>query len=247
MDDRDVARFDQSDGAEEVTTPAALRQPETRPSSQEQLVAEVKGIYAGLVMVESKCVEVDTDPRSQHKPDGNPPLNNEQWQALIALHRTLLHEHHDFFLASAHPSASPALRRLAAKYAMPARMWRHGIHSFLELLRRRLPASLDYMLTLLYMAYSMMALLCKQVLTFEDTGMGCLADSKRRRYGLPPSPCLLLFDANTIDVVGWRSKTTTWVVRRSGRETNRRTIVSPGPAPCRSSPTSVDSAPYQSR
>ncbi|PVH68442.1 hypothetical protein DL98DRAFT_631152 [Cadophora sp. DSE1049] len=109
-----------------------LMQPGTRPISQEQLVAEVKGIYAGLVMVEAKCIEVDNkqvilaqaDPTSQTK------LNNEQWQALIALHRTLLHEHHDFFLASQHPSASPALRRLASKYAMPARMWRHGIHSY---------------------------------------------------------------------------------------------------------------------
>lgn len=35
-----------------------LLQPETRPISQEQLVNEVKGIYAGLVMVEKKCVEV---------------------------------------------------------------------------------------------------------------------------------------------------------------------------------------------
>ncbi len=34
-----------------------IKQPETRPISQEQLVAEVKGIYAGLVMVESKCIE----------------------------------------------------------------------------------------------------------------------------------------------------------------------------------------------
>ena len=34
-------------------------QPETRPISQEQLVAEVKGIYAGLVMVEAKCIKVD--------------------------------------------------------------------------------------------------------------------------------------------------------------------------------------------
>ena len=42
--------------------------------------------------------------------------------ALIALHRTLLYEHHDFFLASQHPSASAALRRLATKYDMPARM-----------------------------------------------------------------------------------------------------------------------------
>jgi hypothetical protein len=106
-------------------------QPETRPISQEQLVAEVKGIYAGLVMVEAKCIEVDNKQASlaQADPSAQPKLNNEQWQALIALHRTLLHEHHDFFLASQHPSASAALRRLASKYAMPARMWRHGIHS----------------------------------------------------------------------------------------------------------------------
>jgi hypothetical protein len=56
-------------------------------------------------------------------------------------------------LASQHPSASPALRRLASKYSMPARMWKHGIHSFLELLRRRLPKSLDYILTFIYLTY----------------------------------------------------------------------------------------------
>ncbi|KAI9865736.1 MAG: hypothetical protein M1813_002194 [Trichoglossum hirsutum] len=137
-------------------------QPETRPISQEQLVAEVKGIYAGLVMVEAKCVDVDNKQArdaQEAEPGKQPKLNNEQWQALIALHRTLLHEHHDFFLASQHPSASPALRRLASKYAMPARMWRHGIHSFLELLRHRLPDSPEHMLAFIYLAYSMMALL----------------------------------------------------------------------------------------
>lgn len=68
-----------------------------------------------------------------------PEFSGTQWQALIPLHRTLLHEHHDFFLASQHPSASAALRLLAEKYAMPARMWRHGIHSLLDLLRQQLP------------------------------------------------------------------------------------------------------------
>lgn len=75
---------------DEPPTPL-IKQPETRPISQEQLVAEVKGIYAGLVMVESKCIEVDNAQSSQNEAK----LNNEQWQALIALHRTLLHEHHD--------------------------------------------------------------------------------------------------------------------------------------------------------
>ncbi|RYP29533.1 hypothetical protein DL766_005337 [Monosporascus sp. MC13-8B] len=161
-------------------TTKLIKQPETRPISQDQLVAEVKGIYAGLVMVESKCIEVDNAQSSQN----DAKLNDEQWQALTALHRTLLHEHHDFFLASQHPSASPALRRLASKYAMPARMWRHGIHSFLELLRHRLPASLEHMLTFIYLAYSMMALLFETVPAFEDTWIECLGDLGRYRMAI---------------------------------------------------------------
>lgn len=159
-----------------------IKQPETRPISQEQLVAEVKGIYAGLIMVETKCIEVDNAQNAQT--DYGNKLNHEQWQALIALHRTLLHEHHDFFLASQHPSAAPALRRLATKYAMPARMWRHGIHSFLELLRHRLPASLEHMLTFIYLAYSMMALLYETVPAFEDTWIECLGDLGRYRMAI---------------------------------------------------------------
>jgi hypothetical protein len=88
-------------------------------------VAEVKGIYAGLVMVEGKCIQVDAKHAAlaREAPAGTQPkLNNEQWQALIALHRTLLHEHHDLFLASQHTFAALAVRRLAIKYAMPERL-----------------------------------------------------------------------------------------------------------------------------
>ncbi|KAF4466808.1 hypothetical protein FALBO_6334 [Fusarium albosuccineum] len=172
----------QSSSNDDDSPTRMMLQPETRPISQDQLVAEVKGIYAGLVMVETKCIEVDNAQSSNT--DANSKLNNEQWQALIALHRTLLHEHHDFFLASQHPSASPALRRLASKYAMPARMWRHGIHSFLELLRHRLPASLEHMLTFLYLAYSMMALLYETIPAFEDTWIECLGDLGRYRMAI---------------------------------------------------------------
>lgn len=51
-----------------------LLQPETRPITQEQLVNEVKGIYAGLVMVEKKCVEVD-----QQQASTTNKLSNKQW------------------------------------------------------------------------------------------------------------------------------------------------------------------------
>ena len=164
-----------------------LRQPETRPISHDQLVVEVKGIYAGLVMVEAKCIEVDERQTilAQDKDSlKKQPLTNDQWRSLIALHKQLLHEHHDFFLASQHPSASSNLSKLAAKYSMPARMWRHGIHAFLEVLRHRLPESLDHMLAFIYIAYSMMALLYETVATFEDTWIECLGDLGRYRMAI---------------------------------------------------------------
>nr|OQO29221.1 hypothetical protein B0A51_07766 [Rachicladosporium sp. CCFEE 5018] len=155
-------------------------QPETIPISREQLAVEVKGIYAGLVMVEAKCVNID----NQKAADLQETLTPEQWQALIALHRTLLYEHHDFLMATQHPAATPALRGLATKYCMPARMWKHGIHAFLEVLRHRRPQSQEYMLSFIYLAYQMMALLLETVPGFTDTWTECLGDLARYRMAI---------------------------------------------------------------
>ena len=76
------------------------------------------------------------------------------------------------------------MNRLAVRYEMAARLWRHGIHSFLELLRNRLPASLDYMLAFIYLAYSMMTLLLETVSAFEDTWIECLGDLGRYRMAI---------------------------------------------------------------
>jgi hypothetical protein len=199
-----------------VTTASAtqsyLPQPETRPISQEQLVAEVKGIYAGLVMVEGKCIQVDAKQAqlARDAPEGQlPKLTDDQWQALIALHRTLLHEHHDFFLASQHPSATPAVRNLALKYAMPARLWRHAIHSFLELLRNRLPDSLDHMLAFAYLAYSMMTLLYETVDVFEETWIECLGDLGRYRMAIE--------DDDIRDKEVWTQVSRQWYLKASGK------------------------------
>jgi hypothetical protein len=67
---------------------------------------------------------------------------------------------------------------------MPARMWRHGIHSFLELLRHRLPDSLDHMLAFVYLAYSMMALLMESVPSFVETWIEYLGDLARYRIAI---------------------------------------------------------------
>ena len=161
--------------------------PVPREIPEEALNTEVKMIYNGLCHIESKCRTVDQ--AQGHQPwDGDPAqkkeLTSDHWRALIALHRTLLNEHHDFFLASQHPSASPALRRLASRYSMPARLWRHGIHSFLEVLRHRLPESLEYMLAFIYLAYQMMSLLYETVPAFESTWIECLGDLGRYRMAI---------------------------------------------------------------
>ena len=129
-------------------------------------------------MVEWKCIEIVTQQAQ------NPTkLSKEQWQALIALHRTLLNEHYDFS-ASHHITMGHELRELAAGYAIHARMWRHGIHAFLELLRHRLPESLDYMLSFVYLAYSMMTLLMETVPDFLETWIECLGDIARYRMAI---------------------------------------------------------------
>ncbi|KAM0355082.1 hypothetical protein ACHAPU_000939 [Fusarium lateritium] len=109
-----------SPASEHERPPKMMRQPETRPISQDQLVAEVKSIYAGLVMVETKCIEVD---KSQST------LSNEQWQSLVALHRTLLHEHHDFF-AGTPLSTAGASKGLLPEY-LPTKLPAHqDLHQY---------------------------------------------------------------------------------------------------------------------
>ncbi|CAG8360754.1 unnamed protein product [Penicillium salamii] len=156
-----------------------FRQPDTHPITEDQLIKEVRGIYTGLVMVEKKCMELD-----KQQAESRAELLNSQWQVLVSVHRTLLYEHHDFFLASQHPSAGPVLKNLAEKYAMPARMWKYAIHSFLELLRQKLPGSVEYMLDFIYLSYSMMTLLLESVPGFKETWIECLGDLARYRMAV---------------------------------------------------------------
>ncbi|KAI1553823.1 EST1-DNA-bind domain containing protein, partial [Pyrenophora tritici-repentis] len=136
-------------------------------------------------------------------------LASDHWQALIALHRTLLHEHHDFFLASQHPSSSPELRRLAAKYSMPARMWMHGIYSFLKLLQKHLPESIDHMLAFIYLAYQMVALLYETVPAFEDTWIECLGDLGRFRMAIE--------DEDVRDRETWAGVARSWYIKAADK------------------------------
>jgi hypothetical protein len=171
--------------------PRLLLQLDSRPISQEQLASEAKAIYAGLIIVETKCIKVDKALANARKENSGQVLTCEHWQALIALHRTLLDEHHDFFLASQHPSASPELRRLAAKYGMPGLMWRIGIHPFLEELRLRLSVddqdprdTREHMIAFIHMCYQMVVLLYETVPVFEYTWIEYLGDLSRYRMAI---------------------------------------------------------------
>lgn len=77
-----------------------LPQPESREISLEQLTTEVKSIYNGITVIESRCSHVDRVQIMAAKAGQKSDLTKDHWQALIAIHRTLLHEHHDFLLAS---------------------------------------------------------------------------------------------------------------------------------------------------
>ena len=167
--------------------PTLLLQPVTKSISQEQLRMELRSIYSGLVMVENKCKDIDREQirlAVEEDPNCRPKLSSKQWQALIALHKALLHEFHDFFLASQHPAATPNLIKLAAQNSMPSGLWQFGIHNFLEVLRSRLPESLEYMLAFLYTAYSMMTLLYETVPAFTDIWIECLGDIGRYRMAV---------------------------------------------------------------
>uniref|UniRef100_A0A093ULP7 Casein kinase I like hhp1 n=1 Tax=Talaromyces marneffei PM1 TaxID=1077442 RepID=A0A093ULP7_TALMA len=155
-----------------------LLQPKTPPITEEQLRNEVRAIYAGLIMVEKKCIEIIQQ-------NENPAeLTLPQLQALAALFRMLLYKYVDFFLVSNHPAASDALKGLAKAHSIPARLWRYGIHSVLELLRKKLPLLRNYMSTFIYMAYAIMELLLESVPQFEEIWIECLGDLARYRMAI---------------------------------------------------------------
>lgn len=149
--------------------PIILLQPETILITQVQLILEAKGIYASLAAVEKICAEID-----QQQASTSNKLSYDQWWALTAQRRTLLHEQHDFYLACHHPLASPALRDFARKYGMPSRMWEHGVNGFLKSVGHYMPGMAEQMLGYLDFAYSMLEDLRIQVPALAAEWIECI-------------------------------------------------------------------------
>lgn len=95
-----------------------IRQPGAETTSQDQLEAEAGGIYSDSIKVETHCSDHDASLASECPTK----LAREQWQALVALHRTLPYDHYDFLMATQHPLATDELKALPARYCMPPRI-----------------------------------------------------------------------------------------------------------------------------
>lgn len=165
-----------------LDTTRNFKQPKINPIGEARLVHEVFRIYGELVLVETECIKVD-----KQQNESQAELSGVEWQAKIALHQSLLSKHHDFFLASQHPSASQGLNSLAVSHKMPTRMWRYGIDSLLVLLRQKLPGSLDYMRNFIDLAFSMMTQLLESARAFRKTWIECLGDLARYRMAVEES------------------------------------------------------------
>ena len=124
--------------------------------SHDQLVLEVKNMSAGLVMAEPQCVAFDerqTASKQEQNFSKKSELKNDYIMAVLyCATQTITLRAPRFLRASQPPSANQALSRLATKYSMPATMWRHRIHAFLEVLRHRLPNSREHVLAFIFIA-----------------------------------------------------------------------------------------------
>lgn len=151
----------------------------TYTTIEERWNEEVHAILGGLAMMEAKCAEI-----CKALSESQEEISHQKWENISALHRTLLSEHHDFYVAYHHPVASSIVMGLAERYQVPARMWNIGIFGLLRLQSTRHPDSLEHMLTFIYHCYSLLTLLLETAPKFERIWMECLGDLARFRMAL---------------------------------------------------------------
>lgn len=62
---------------------------------------------------------------------------------------------------------------------MAARMWTHGVSSFLKILRHRMPESTNHLIAFFCNAYHTMTLFYETITDFGETWIECLGDLAR--------------------------------------------------------------------
>ncbi|KAI3530978.1 hypothetical protein CABS02_14328, partial [Colletotrichum abscissum] len=180
---------------------ATARHSETKTAS----INEVQAIYNRLVVAENERYKAI--PTQYSQPDS--VLSQEQWKDIVACHYTLLCEYYDFLSTTQHDSASPEMRELASKYAMPARLWEKGIRSLLKRLNGCLPKSRDHMCTFIDLACFIMARMYKTVPAFEYTWIEYLGDLGAYRIAME--------DGHFENREAWTSTIRQWYSKASHR------------------------------
>ncbi|KAH7196230.1 hypothetical protein BKA60DRAFT_660589 [Fusarium oxysporum] len=125
------------DGTEDKYTvperpPNMVRHPGTKPISQDELVAEVKGIYAGLTMIETKCIEIDKAQSSNIYI--NKCLSPWEWDEIIAFYCELSNDTYHISPAPRPQMYDP--RTILSEYAARAKNACFLNNRLLPLLRR---------------------------------------------------------------------------------------------------------------
>ncbi|OJD10022.1 hypothetical protein AJ78_08796, partial [Emergomyces pasteurianus Ep9510] len=172
-----VTRANNNDAKPPPVTPM-VREPIIRQLTHPELVKEVRGIHYSLVVIELLCQEEDSKVKCLQK------LTNTQYAYLIKCHRALLCEHHDLYLSSQHPIACAEVLGLAAKHQVPSRVWAVAILPLLEIMRSRLPDSLEHMIEFIHHAFNMLVLILETVPRFKSVWLQCLGDISRYRMAI---------------------------------------------------------------
>ncbi|KFY02133.1 hypothetical protein V490_00608 [Pseudogymnoascus sp. VKM F-3557] len=163
-----------------------LELPVYRTISHKELLCLIKQTYASLLEDENKCIEEhaqlrrDAPSRTQLYPD----LIHRS-KALMNLSKALINKHWNFLIACNSPYATDKMRCLPSREMMPARLWRHAIHSLLEILRNWHPtAQVDF----IDMVHPLMKDLLENVPEFKNNWTECLGDIFRYRMAAATSP-----------------------------------------------------------
>jgi len=147
--------------------------------TQLELVSEVQRIYDALANIERQCIEAE---ESRFKDPSTDP-DKADWEALVSRHEGLLSNYHELILRCHHlgPLRSSTLPGVSRQQNIPERMWHYGIYRLLELMRLRLPACQDYMMSFINLAYFQIAVLCELFPDLGEVWMEALGDLGRYR------------------------------------------------------------------
>ncbi|PYI28802.1 hypothetical protein BP00DRAFT_250831 [Aspergillus indologenus CBS 114.80] len=192
------------ESARQLSEEQRLPEVGTATTEEEMIINDIQMIYAGLDMCEKVAIRYDEQFSTM-----DTVASQDQLEKLTQVHLTLVSEQHDFFRACSDPAAGPSVKSLPDAYMMPTRLWRYGIHDYLEMMRHQLPESLEYMLGFIQDVYKTMASMVSEFPAYEETWLECLGDLSRYRMAAETT--------DTEDRRLWARIAMTWYNRAADR------------------------------